>query len=130
MPLVKVEIIEGKTKEYKQAIFDAVHNALVETIKIPDIDRTQRIYELKKENFEIMEGRSENFTLIEIALFSGRSIEMKKALYLNIVEKLALSPRIDKEDVLILLHEESKENWGMRGGKIATEIDFGFKINV
>ena len=52
MPLVKIEILKGYSKEYKKAILDAVHDALVESIKIPDHDRFQRLYELEKENFE------------------------------------------------------------------------------
>ncbi len=42
MPLVKVEIIKGKPQEYKQALLDGIHDALVEAFKIPEDDRIQR----------------------------------------------------------------------------------------
>ncbi|MGZ7117831.1 MAG: tautomerase family protein, partial [Methanobacterium sp.] len=51
-PLVKIEILKGKSKEYKKALLDGIHDALVESIKIPDNDRFQRLYELEEDNFE------------------------------------------------------------------------------
>jgi len=29
-----------------------------------------------------------------------------------------------------VIHELEKENWGVRGGIPATEVDFGFKVEV
>jgi hypothetical protein len=46
MQLVKVEIFKGKTKEYKEALLDGIHDALLTAFKIPMDDRTQRLYEL------------------------------------------------------------------------------------
>jgi len=45
-PLVKIEIRKGFSAEYKKAILDGVHQALVDALGIPDSDRFQRIYEL------------------------------------------------------------------------------------
>lgn len=42
MPAVKIEIRKGKSDEYKKAILDGVHDALVEAIKIPDYDSRQK----------------------------------------------------------------------------------------
>jgi hypothetical protein len=39
MPLVKVEIYEGKSKKYKKAVLDSIHDALVTSFKIPIDDR-------------------------------------------------------------------------------------------
>ena len=37
---------------------------------------------------------------------------------------------IPKDHVKILLREIPKENWGIRGGQAAVDIDIGFKIEV
>ncbi len=129
-PLVKIEILKGNSKEYKKAILDAVHDSLVESFKIPDYDRFQRIYELGKDNFEIPSNKSEQAVLIELTIFPGRSLDTKKALYKNIVDRLAKNPGIDGNDVTIVLYEPPLENWGVRGGKPASEVDLGFKIDV
>ncbi len=52
MPLVKIEIRKGKSKEHKKAILNCVHDALVETVKIPDYERFQRIYELDEDSLK------------------------------------------------------------------------------
>jgi len=130
MPLVKVEIIKGKNREYKKSLLDGIHNALVSAIKIPNDDRNQRLYELPSENFEKRSTRTDSFTLIEITMFKGRTIDAKRKLYLDIIDNLSQSPGINGDDILIVIHEPPLENWGIRGGKPASEVDLGFKINV
>lgn len=130
MPLVKLEIIKGKSNEYKKAILDGIHDALVEAIKIPDYDRNQRLYELDSINFEKSLNKTENITLIEITMFKGRSTESKRKIYAKITENLANSPGIDGNDLIIVIHEPPLQNWGIRGGKMASEVDLGYKINV
>lgn len=128
MPLVKIEILKGNSKEYKKAILNSIHESLVESIKIPDYDRFQRIYELDKENFEIPSTKTEKAIIIEITLFKGRSLKAKKDLYKKIVERLAKNPGINGDDITIVLQEPPLENWGIKGGKPASEVDLGFKI--
>ena len=130
MPLVKVEILKGKTQDYKRAILDGVHAALVETFKILDHDRIQRLYEIEKDDFEISPTKTDNFTLIELTVFKGRSYEAKKNLYAAIVRNLAKSPGIDGKDIFIVINEPPLENWGVQGGIPASEADLGFKIDV
>ena len=130
MPLVKVEIFTGKSKEYKKKLLDSIHSALVESFKIPDNDRIQRLYELDPDNFETVQGKSDKYTLIEITVFKGRSIEAKRKLYSTIVKNLNESLEIAGSDVLIVINEPPLENWGIRGGKAAIDIDLGFKIDV
>lgn len=130
MPLVKIEIRAGKSAEYKKAILDGVHQALVQSIRIPDHDRIQRLYELDAGNFEASPNKTDNITIIEITMFKGRSIKAKKQLYKTIVDNLAKNPGIKGDDITIVLHEPPLENWGIRDGKPAKEVDLGFKLDV
>jgi Tautomerase enzyme len=45
MPLVRLEVRQGRSATQKQALLDAAHTALVEALEIPDHDRVQRIVE-------------------------------------------------------------------------------------
>ena len=130
MPLVKVEILKGRSAVYKKAIMDGVHSALVEVFKIPDNDRNQRLYELDKEHFEFPDTKSDQYTFIELTVFKGRSLEAKKLLYSAIVRNLQHNPGIKGDDITIVIHEPSMENWGIRGGKPANEVDLGFDVNI
>ncbi len=128
-PLVKIEIHEGRSSEYKRAILDGVHEALVETLKIPDSDRFQRIYELKKEDFEVPLDRTDQ-AIIEIKMFPGRSLEAKKNLYQRIIQNLEKNPGINGHDVVIILLEPPLPNWGVQGGQPASEVDLGYDLEV
>ncbi len=130
MPLVKIHILKGKSKEHKKALLGGVHQALVDVFKIPDHDRLQQIYEFEKENFEINPYMSDNATIIEITAFSGRKAETKKELYKQVVSNLERSPGLNKMDIMIILNEQPKENWAIRGGQQASEIDIGFKTDI
>ena len=129
MPLVKVSLLKGKSKEEKEALLDAIHAALMGAFKIPENDRNQRIFEFEPENFEIPEGKTSDYILIEMDVFPGRSIEAKRKLYQTIVQNLQRH-NIQASDVLIVLNEPQLDNWGVGGGVPAGTIDLGFKIDV
>jgi phenylpyruvate tautomerase PptA (4-oxalocrotonate tautomerase family) len=63
MPLIRVEIREGWSHAEKARLLDAIHAAAVETLRIPDEDRTQILTEHPAEAFEIPPGRGDRFTL-------------------------------------------------------------------
>jgi phenylpyruvate tautomerase PptA (4-oxalocrotonate tautomerase family) len=129
MPLVKLSMIEGRTVEEKHAVADAVHTALVESFKISEYDRNIRIEEYKRENFLLPPEKSEKYILVEITAFAGRILDAKRLLYKNITENLK-KLGIDSTDILIIICEEPMENWGIRGGIPACDLDLGFKVNV
>ena len=52
MPIVKVEMLEGKSTEYKKTVLDCIHEGLMESIGIEDWDRLQRIVEFDRNDFE------------------------------------------------------------------------------
>jgi len=107
----------------------AVHQAMCSVLGVPADDRQIRYVEHRPEHFLAPPGRSENYTIIEITLFSGRSMEAKRRLYQSLVAALG-ALGIAPLDVFIVLHEVARENWGVRGGIPGSEVDPGFKINV
>jgi phenylpyruvate tautomerase PptA (4-oxalocrotonate tautomerase family) len=71
----------------------------------------------------------EAYTVVTISAFAGRSLDAKRLLYRSIVENL-LPLGIPSDHVLILLQEVPRENWGVRGGQAACDVDIGFKIEI
>ena len=116
MPLVRIEIIKGKSVEYKKNLLDAVHIALMNAIQIEDWDRFQRLYEIEDELFERSESKTDKFTMIEITMFPGRTKEQKARIYEEIVKELYERLEIQATDIFIVLNEPPNENWGL-GGK-------------
>jgi phenylpyruvate tautomerase PptA (4-oxalocrotonate tautomerase family) len=111
------------------AVIEAVQSALREAFKIPEYDRTLRLLEHVPSHFAVPPGRGEKYTLVEITAFSGRSTNAKRALYQAVVRNLG-EVGVPANDIKITLIETPPENWGLRGGLAASEIDLGFKIDV
>jgi phenylpyruvate tautomerase PptA (4-oxalocrotonate tautomerase family) len=129
MPLIRVDIREGWSRAEKTRLLDAIHAAAVEALKIPDDDRTQILTEHAAEAFEFPPGRSERFALVAVTMFAGRSLDAKRRLYQALIRNLGRLG-IPPSDVLIVLHEVPLENWGIRGGTPASDVDLGFEVGV
>lgn len=115
MPLVRIEIIKGKSIDYKKKIMDAVHTGLVKAIQIEEWDRFQRLFEIEDELFERSESKTDKFTIIEITMFAGRTKEQKAKIYEEITKELHEKLEIQPTDVFIVIHEPPDENWGLAG---------------
>ena len=126
MPFVKVEIINGKTKEYKKALLQAIHESLVLTLGIEDDDRYQRLYELNEDCFERRKAKTDKFTFIELTLFPGRSKEIKRGIIKEITRLLGERLDILSTDIFIIMNEPPLENWGCYGEQ-ASELGFQYK---
>jgi phenylpyruvate tautomerase PptA (4-oxalocrotonate tautomerase family) len=121
MPLVRIDLRAGKPSTYRQVLGERVHQAMVETINVPPLDRFQVIAEhgpndLIYDPTYLDIERSDEIVFIQITLNTGRTVEMKKALYARIVELLLEEPGVRPEDVLISLVEVAKENWSFGEG--------------
>ncbi len=130
MPVVRITIRAGKSPDYRKAVLDGIHDGLVQSFKIPDHDRMQTLHELAPDRFEIPPAKTERFTIIEVTAFKGRSMDAKKRLYETIAANLGKDPGIAGDDIIIILHEPPLENWGIRGGKPASEVNLGFAVDI
>lgn len=129
MPLVKIETRKSWSASQKKEIIEAIHAAMQEALKIPENDRDIRFREYHPDDFQVSPDKTENYILVEISMFTGRSLQAKKELYRGIVANLG-KQGILATDIFIVLHEVQMENWGIRGGTPASEVDLGFEVDV
>ena len=115
MPLVRVEMIKGKDRAYKKTLLDCIHEGLAEAFGIDDDDRFQRITEYDSEDFERSSEKTDDFMIIELTIFPGRSVAQKenaiRCITSEISERLQVAPR----DIFIVIYEPPFENWGFAG---------------
>lgn len=128
MPVVTIEVRRTYSRVEEMGIIDAVHAALMESLKIPDWDKTVRFIAHEPHRFTAAPGKGERYTLINVDLFAGRSLDAKKRLYRAIVKNLAAFD-IPSDHVKVALREIPREDWGI-GGVAASDIDIGFEIKV
>lgn len=121
MPLVRIALRQGRTPEFRAALGDLVHQAMVETINVPAADRFQVITEhapgdLVYDPAYLGIARTDGVIFIQVTLNAGRTVELKKAFYQHVANGLHTRLGIRKEDVLISLVEVPKENWSFGNG--------------
>jgi len=131
MPSVLIEVRRQYTQEQEIAIMEAVHMALRSAFQILPGDRNVRLLVHEPHRFACPPARDrpESYTHISIDAFAGRSLDAKRRLYRTIVDNLE-PLGIPKDHVKVILREIPKENWGIRGGRAACDVDLGFKVDV
>jgi len=121
MPLVRIDLREGKPADYRAAIGEAIYDALL-GIGVPANDRFQVITEHPTDSLVFDPGylgieRTDALIVIQITLNEGRSLELKKRLYRSIADLLNSRLSVRREDVFINLVEVKKENWSFGNGE-------------
>jgi phenylpyruvate tautomerase PptA (4-oxalocrotonate tautomerase family) len=121
MPLVRIAFREGKSPEYRRAVADEVHAALVEAASVPELDRFQLLTEhapadLIYDPTYLGINRTDDIVMIQITL-NQRQQQVKVALYKAIAARLAKKPGMRAEDVLVSLVCVAPEDWSFGDGK-------------
>lgn len=131
MPTALIEVRRGYAPAEEIALIDAVHGALVAAFQIPVQDKHVRLVVHEPHRCAVPPtlATPELFTLVSIDCFAGRSVQAKRSLYAEIVARLS-ALGIPGDHVTITVREAPTENWGIRGGQAACDVDLGFDVNV
>jgi 4-oxalocrotonate tautomerase len=122
MPLVRITVVEGTSQETRRALADGVHAALVETASVPKDDRFQVVEEAAAADLvwdpAYLGIRRTGAVFVQVFLNSGRTVEVKSALYARIAEE-AEKAGVPRSNVLVNLVEVARENWSFGDGKMS-----------
>jgi phenylpyruvate tautomerase PptA (4-oxalocrotonate tautomerase family) len=122
MPLVRIDLAEGKSPEYGQQAGQIVYRALTDVMNAPNDDLFQIITEHPQAGLQFDREflgihRSDDCIFVQITLNSGRTVEMKQRFYKAVADGLHESLKLRREDVFISLVEVPKENWSFGNGE-------------
>jgi phenylpyruvate tautomerase PptA (4-oxalocrotonate tautomerase family) len=120
MPMVRIDLQTGRSEVQRQAIGEAVYQAL-RSIGVPKDDRFQVIAEHHPSNFIFARAylgleHTTELIMVQITLNEGRTTDQKKVLFKAIAEGLHSAVGVRVEDVFIGLVEVKKENWSFGAG--------------
>jgi phenylpyruvate tautomerase PptA (4-oxalocrotonate tautomerase family) len=122
MPLVRIDLREGKPISYIRAIGNAVQRAMIECLNVPERDHFQIISEHTADHLiynpnYLNIDRTDDVVIVQVTLSAGRSTEQKRAFYARLAALLQENPGMRSEDVIINLIEDSREDWSFGNGK-------------
>lgn len=121
MPLVRISLMKGKPAGFGKQVGAIVYGAMVETINVPAKDHFQVITQHEKTSLIYDPSyldipRTDGVIFIQITLNEGRTVEVKKAFYRTVAERLHKELGVRMEDVFINLVEVKKEKWSFGNG--------------
>lgn len=121
MPYARISLLKGKSLEYRRALSDNLHRALVEAFDVPKADRFQVFHQLAPDEFVfdrhyLCGPRSDDYVLIAITAGRPRSTHTKKTFYQRLVELLEEAPGIRREDVMVVINTTDADEWSFGDG--------------
>jgi phenylpyruvate tautomerase PptA (4-oxalocrotonate tautomerase family) len=126
---IKIYGLRSNLEKHRAELSESIHKSVMEALNYPPEKRFHRFIVLEQEDFVFPSDRSQQYTIIEISMFEGRSIEAKKSLVLALFKNIESACGIKANDIEITILETPKENWGIRG-KPGDELTLSYKVNV
>jgi phenylpyruvate tautomerase PptA (4-oxalocrotonate tautomerase family) len=121
MPFVRIDAVRADS-ERLDALGQAVHEAMIETIGVPPDDRFQVLTshdggssKLRYDNF-LGINRDEGVVFVAITLRTGRTQDQKQALYRRIAELAEKYADTEPRNVVITLTENESVDWSFGNG--------------
>jgi hypothetical protein len=127
--MIRIYGIKERLNPAKAKLSDVINQCMVEALAFPDGKRAHRFIPLNSDDFYYPEGRSDAYTVIEVALMEGRSVEAKKSLIHLLFQRIESEIGIAPVDVEITLFESPACNWGFRG-MTGDEANLNYRIDV
>lgn len=127
MPFVRTAVARDTSPAHKAKIVQSIHDALVESIGMPQDELFNLVTEYGRDEFffdRTFNGiaRSETIVVVEITMRRGRSDAMKRALYAAIAKNLEVNTGLSPKDVFIFLHENDYSDWSVGNGVFAMQL--------
>ena len=128
MPYARISLLKGKSIEYRRALSDNLHRALVEAFDVPKADRFQVFHQLAPDEFVfdrhyLCGPRSDDYVLIAITAGRPRTAHTKKTFYQRLVELLEEAPGIQREDVMVVINTTDADEWSFGNGIASMVVD-------
>jgi Tautomerase enzyme len=121
MPLLRFDIIEGRSESELKALLDAAHRAVIAAFKVPERDRYQIVNEHKHAHMIIEDTglgipRTDKVVFLQVTS-RPRGQEAKQAFYRGLAEELQRSCGLDPFDLVVSIVENTDADWSFGLGR-------------
>ena len=121
MPLVRIDVQEGRTPDELRKLADTVQEVMLDVFAAPPRDRYQIITEHPKghiiaEDTGLGLQRTDRIVIIQI-FQQGRSTEQKQAMYAELAQRLEAECGVPGEDLIISVMANRHVDWSFGLGR-------------
>ena len=129
MSQVKIYGLREHLDPVKRALSDAIHSCIVDALQFPPDKRAHRFFPMEPEDFFHPASATPRYTIIEISMFEGRTIEARKNLIRLLFSRIGESCDRKPNEIEVTITETPRHNWGFRGLP-GDEIGLPYKVEV
>jgi phenylpyruvate tautomerase PptA (4-oxalocrotonate tautomerase family) len=121
MPLMRFDVIEGRSESEIKALLDAAHRAMLAAFKVPERDRYQILQEHPRSRMIVEDTglgieRSDKVVVVTVVT-RRRPGEKKEMLYKLMTEELEKACGITPADVMVTIVENGDADWSFGLGR-------------
>lgn len=121
MPLLKLHVRKGRSREETALLLDTAHQAMVRSFGVPERDRYQFLAEYDEAHFRILDtglgiARTGDVVFLEV-VSRPRSRDAKLAFYRNLCSDLETRCKIAPSDVIVTFVINTDEDWSFGYGR-------------
>jgi Tautomerase enzyme len=121
MPLLYVDVVEGRTPAEIQTLLDAIHDAVVEAFQVPQRDRYQVVRSHPAHEMVALDtglGIPRSSALVVLHVVSRRRPrEFKERFYKLLAANLAERCGLGGADLIVSVTENADEDWSFGHGR-------------
>lgn len=121
MPLMKIDMLKGRSEKEIRDILDVSYRVMLDTFDAPEGDRYQIVTQHEPSEMQILDTglgiKRTNNVLIFSLTTRPRTKKQKQAFYNQLVSALQTKLGIEPSDVMINLTVNSDEDWSFGYGK-------------
>ena len=122
MPFARIDLLKGKTPEYRATVADITYLGIVDVLKAPDGDRFIVINEHSSDNLIYDKNflgfdRSTDFILIQVTSTVGNNLDSKLAFFRFIADELKSKLSVRPDDIMINMVYVDRSNWSFGNGE-------------
>ena len=130
MPQAKIYGIREHLVPIREALSEAVNEAISVGLAFPRERRLQRFFPMDRADFIYpAHERSERYTIIEIETFEGRSKEVLKRLVKEMYARVPAATGIEPRDLDVIVTQQPRHAWGLMG-ECGDEIGLTYEVAI
>ncbi len=126
---IKVYGIDTHLNPIKEQLSAVIHSCVVEALMFPEDKKFHRFFPMREENIFYPSSRSRAYTVIEVMMIEGRTVETKKRLIRLLFERIRNELGIQAVDIEVVIQEAPAYQFGFRG-MTGDEMLLDYKVEV
>ncbi len=121
MPLMRFDIIEGRSQDQVKKLLDAAHRAMVRAFGVPERDRYQIVHQHPPNDMIVEDTgldipRSRNVVVVSVNS-RPRTTEAKQKFYAELCRELKETCGIESSDVMVNIMTNTDADWSFGFGR-------------